>query len=286
MNGQPDAALKAALDLDFSPSKTVERIEHYIWLYAEQSRLARAAVGSSAQLGLAYGPDERHVLDYFPCAGRGAPLVVFIHGGFWQALSKDFASFPAPAMRAGGVNYVAISYRLGETTRLDGIVHDVVTALAFLVARAPELGFDTGRIVLAGHSAGAHLAAMAAVRGVAGLPALAGLHLIGGVFNLLPVRLSYVNDVMRMDEAEALRNSPAHQTPLLRCPVAMTWAEHETPGFHRQSQALAAAWRLLMPALEVYIQPGLNHFNSLMDLADPGSRMTRATLDLAHGKTS
>lgn len=285
MTVQIDAVQKADLDRDFSPSRTVERLDHYIWLYREQSRIAREAFGSAALLDMAYGPDDRHVLDYFPCGVADQPLVVFIHGGFWQALSKDFASFPAPVMRDGGANYAAISYRLGQTTRLDGIVDDVVAALALLVARAPDLGFDPGRIVLAGHSAGAHLAAMAAVRGIAGLSGLAGLHLMGGVFDLIPIRKSYVNDVMRMDEAEAARNSPVQRIPLLRCPVAMTWAEHETPGFHRQSEAMAVAWRLLMPALDVYIQPGLNHFNSLMDLADPGSRMTRATLELAFGKT-
>lgn len=273
---------KAELDRQYAPSRTVERLDHYIWLYGEQSRLARERFGSAARLGVSYGADPRHRLDYFPTGAAGAPLVVFIHGGFWQALSKDFASFPALALTGAGVNYAAISYRLGQITRLDGIVDDVVAAIAALVAG--EFDFDRDSVVLSGHSAGAHLAAMAAVRGVPDVARLAGLQLIGGVFDLRPVRRSYVNDVMRMDDAEALRNSPALQSPVLRCPTIVTYAEHETAGFAGQSKALADAWSAIMPRLDLVEQPGLNHFNSPLDMADPGSRLTRGTLALAKGE--
>jgi arylformamidase len=273
-----------ALDRGYAPSRTVDRLEHYIWLYREQSRMARESFGAVAQLGIAYGPDERHRLDYFPCDVPGAPLIVFIHGGFWQALSKDFASFPAPAMRDAGMNYVALSYRLGQTTGIDGIVDDVQSALRYLGANAANLGFDPSRVVLSGHSAGGHLAGMMLARGDCGDVTIAGAAMIGGVFDLEPVQLSYVNNVMRMDATEAKRNSPVMLAPKIRCPLFITYGEHDTSEFGRQSLLLAEAWQAHMPRIDVAKQLGLNHFNSPMDLADPGSNLFKATAVMAFGQ--
>ncbi len=276
---------QAALDRSLSPSRTVERLEHYLWLYHEQTRLVVAEFGPTANRNLRYGPDERHLIDHFPASGEPGtrPLLVFLHGGFWQALSKDAAGYPALACRSVGVDFAAINYRLGQTTRLTGIVDDVRAALEFLGEHADELGFDRRRVVLAGHSAGAHLAAMIVARGGVGSLDVVGASLIGGVFDLEPVRRSYVNDVMRMtsDEAEAL--GPAALVPELRCPVLVTYAELDTPEFARQSRLLADRWSVHLPVNLAPPQLGLNHFNSPMELADPASSLFLATVAMAAG---
>ena len=271
------ASNQRLIDEQLSPSRTVDRLEHYLWLYGEQSRLVRAEFGSNAHLDVSYGPDPRHTLDVFPCGINGAPLLVFVHGGFWQALSKNESSFPAMACRSAGVHFAALSYRLGQTTPLASIVDDVRDALASLGERADEIGFDSSRVVVAGHSAGAHLAAMVAATGGTGTIDIAGISLIGGVFDLEVVRQSYVNDVMQLSPEVATAFSPVTLPPP-PCPALITYAELDTDEFVRQSIALAEAWSptaMLEPA-----QLGLNHFNSPLDLADPDSRLFRHTVDL------
>jgi arylformamidase len=267
------------LDAQLSPSRTVERLDHYLWLYNRQSELARASFGGTAELDVAYGPDPRHRLDYFPCGTAGAPLLVFVHGGFWQALSKDASSFPAPACRSVGFDFAAIGYRLGQTTPLAGIVADVARALTML-GDEPRFGFDRDRVVVAGHSAGAHLAAMMLVDGTVTSLSVRGGSLIGGVFDLEPVRRSYVNEVMRLTPDEARALSPVAREPRLRCPVLITYAQLDTVEFARQSTALAAAWAPFLPVHLAPPQPGLNHFNSPMDLADPESHLFTSTVGL------
>ncbi len=265
------------LDRALSPSLTVDRLEHYLWLYAEQSRLARASLDDVAHLDLAYGPDERHRLDAFACGKPGAPLLVYLHGGFWQALAKDDASFAGPACRAAGVHFAAIGYRLGQTTRLAGIVNDVRLGLEELGERAPSIGFDPSRVVLIGHSAGAHLAAMVAATGGVESLDLAGVSLVGGVFDLEPVRHSYVNEVMQLTADDVGPLSPVRFDAPVGCQVLITYAEHDTAEFVRQSVALAERWSVAPEPPQL----GLNHFNSPMDLADPASRLFRRTVALA-----
>jgi arylformamidase len=167
-----------------------------------------------------------------------------------------------------------LDYVLAPEATLTEITNQVTAGLHRLATEAPVLGLDARRMVVAGHSAGAHLAAMAVL--APRPPPVAGLALVSGVFDLAPVAGSYVNEKVRMTAEEAARLSPALRLPPAPLPVLVTVGEDEPLGFHEQSRALAWAWRGHGCADGVMLLPGLNHFSILDALGEPGSALGRA----------
>ncbi len=267
------------LDRDYSPSLLVESLDDYLAAYAQRSVAARALLSGRSKIGLKYGKDPRHRLDYFRADVEGAPLVVFFHGGFWSALDESSFSFPAPAFLDAGVNYASVTYRLAPDATLTDIVGDAHLALAWLRAQATELGFDPDKIILAGHSAGAHLAAMLMTGDSAPMAAL----LISGVYDLEPVRLSYVNDTVHMDDAEARANSPALVLPTAACAIHIAVGADETSEFKRQSHLLQDGWNQQLACGSLAEYAGRDHFDIVFDLADPSSTLFNETLNLLKG---
>ncbi|MCC6009008.1 MAG: alpha/beta hydrolase [Rhodobacteraceae bacterium] len=270
------------LSREYSPSSMLEEpLSVWVARYAADSAAARAEVGARARLRLRYGPGAEETLDYFPAEGPGPrPVVVFIHGGYWQALNASDASFAAPALNAEGIDYVALNYTLAPRARMDEIVAETRRAVLWLTANAARFGGDGARIVLTGHSAGAHLAAMMLAADWTGTnPGISAAALIGGIYDLEPIRLCYVNDALRMDVAETLRNSPARLRPARDVPVVVCWGARDTAEFRRQSRELAASWR----AQEAWEQAGRHHFDSPLELGMPGTRLFERVCALARG---
>lgn len=244
---------------------------------ASESAAVHAALADRARIGISFGADPWQRIDLFHPGGGPRPCLVYIHGGYWQALSAAESATPAPAWLAQGIAYAAVDYRLAPGPSLDDIVADVRAARRFLRQHAAPLGLDPERLVVAGHSAGAHLAAMALLDSE---PAFAGGVLLGGVFELDPIRRCYVNDALGLDEAAVARLSPLRHAAPGR-PVLVAWAERDTEAFKDQSRALAAAWGTVVPPFE---QTGRNHFDSPMDLAYPGTALFQHTLALLGGR--
>lgn len=274
---------QSELDRAYSPSSCIEDINVYLDAYAVKSAAARERFAGLARMGFSYGPHGRQWLDFFPSKKRGGPLLVFLHGGFWSELDARSFSFPASAYTAAGVNFAAINYRLAPEASLTEIVADVRTALAVLVAQSSELGFDAGCIVLAGHSAGAHLAAMMMVQPPKGLDTLAGALLISGVYDLEPVRRSYVNETISMSEPEARENSPAFQLPSLAAKTIISVGGNETKEFHRQSRLLQTAWKNSLLSCDYLERTECNHFDILYDLESTGSSLFSRSLQFFPG---
>jgi arylformamidase len=224
---------------------------------------------------MAYGPRPRQRCDALPPLDPADrwPVLVWFHGGFWQERDRADGRFPWHGVAPHGWGLVAAGYTLAPDASLDEIIGECRGLLRWLRAELPEMGGDPGRIVVGGHSAGAHLAAMLLADRDLG-PVLAGGVLVSGVYDLDPVRRSYVNDLVGMDEAAARRNSPTLLPPPA-APVLLVWGQRETPGFVAQSQALLAAW-----AAEALELPGRHHFDAPLELADPTSRSARAATSL------
>jgi arylformamidase len=251
----------------YSPSSMIDGdLGPFIAAYAAQSAAARAAC--PAMRTLTYGAQATQTLDIVLPEGAGPhPLHVFIHGGYWQELSKKESLFAAPETLARGIGFAALDYTLAPQATLREIVDEVVNALSFLRRRAADLGIDPECIVVSGSSAGAHLAAMATLR-LAPADRPAGLILLSGVYDLRPLLGTYINDAVGMDARTASDLSPALHDLAGFPPSLVAWGAIETDEFKRQSLHFAD---LLVqagcPAQTLQVA-GRNHFDIVHDIAN------------------
>lgn len=276
---------QSALDREYSPSSCIDDRDIYLDEYARASEAARSAAlqDNACETDLRYGEGAEETLDLFlPAGAAPAPLHVFIHGGYWQLLSKDESCFAAPMFQQHGSYFAALNYTLAPHQTLTGIVEENRRAIAWLYANADKWGFDRDRIYLSGHSAGAHLAMMMLVTDWSrlGLPTelIKGVCAISGVFDLEPVRLSYVNDVVGMSTNEAEQNSPILHDIINRCPIIFTYGDNETGEFKRQTDEYEA--KLLDAGIPVTASEiaDRNHFDVILDLADEDTWLSRQVL--------
>ena len=280
----------AWLNEQYSPSRTAHDFNGSIQSYKSGTEAARAAIMGNRHRVLAYGaPSSNRIECFLPRtegapggARRGAPIFAFLHGGWWQDLSIDYAAAPAVALTDAGAIYASIGYTLTPAVQLREIVAEVSAALTTIAANATGMGGDPRRIVLAGHSAGAHLAAtqLTALTPEAPRYTAAGLLLIGGAYDLGPIAESYVNEKVRMSEADAAALSPALLTPLHDVPVKIRVGEEEPEEFHRNAALLLERWSPSLSAIDSTTLSGRDHFDVLDELSDPHGRLYADALEL------
>ncbi len=273
---------QAELDRQYDTSRTVASPDAYFDTYARESERVRAAL--DCRCDLAYGSRPREVLDLFTAPRPGAPVLVFIHGGYWRRLHKDFFSFVAEPFVAAGAAVAVPAYELAPNVTIDEIVLEMRSAVAWLHHNVAGANGDPNRIVVAGHSAGGHLAAMAAGTdwrefGLAVDP-IAAIVPISGVFDLAPIRRSFINETIQLDEAAAARNSPMRHLPRARKPLIAAVGGGETAEFIRQTHAFADAWARAGGTAQTIVVPDRNHYDVILDLQEPRSVLTRAILEL------
>jgi arylformamidase len=281
------------LERDYSPSTRVDDVAPHLARYAADS--ARARDELTVHRELRCGPLPEWTLDLFPAPRPDAPLLVFVHGGYWQELSKNEAAFAARDLVAAGVSFAALGYGLAPRYPLTEITAATGEALRRICTEPELLPLPVAprEVHLAGHSAGAHLVASALLdtaswRRCGARPAdvIASATLLSGVYDVRPLRHTYINDALGMNEAEARACSP-----LLRLPDAFTGelpdlpelllalGENETGAFARQQRALAEAARRAGARVTELVAPGRHHFDLPFDLGDPatplGAEVTR-----------
>jgi len=241
-----------------------ESPQHYA-RYAADSETARAALQGKIDLAYGAAPGER--LDFFPASRADAPLFLFIHGGYWRALDKGDFSFVAPPFVAAGVAVALINYDLAPRVTVETIVAQTQSAIHWIYDNT-ALGFDRQRLVVGGHSAGGHLTAMA-LAAEPRLPIAAGIA-ISGVFDLVPLLKTNVNEQLMLDERRARALSPMRHPRPDRTPNLICVGGAETEGFIGQSRNFAAHL-----AREAVVYPGLDHYTIMSALADPTSNIHR-----------
>jgi arylformamidase len=263
---------QSALDAQYNLRALVPEHPEYFRRWAEASAEARSYLDS--HLDLAYGDHAKEKLDYFPAPRTAAPILAFIHGGYWQALDKSDFSYLAPPWIERGVSFVSINYPLAPEATVPEIVECCRSALIWLWHNAYELGGERKRIAVAGHSAGGHLATLllATDWGKRNLPSdlARAACSISGVYDLEPIRLSYQNPILKLDPATARAASPLHLPAPREKPLILAVGTAETPEFRRQQEAMAEAWSA-GGQVECHLLEGLNHYQTPDCLADPTS---------------
>ena len=236
--------------------------EHYFEDWRKRSAAARARL--DCDLGVAYGPKPRQKFDLFRAREPRAPLLIFIHGGYWRSMDKSDFSFLAEPLITRGIAVAMPSYSLCPEATIDEIVADVRTAFS-------SLGQSADRIHVCGWSAGAHLAAMLVAGGAPGIYSVLAL---SGIYDLRPLQHVSMNEDLRLDEATAARNSPLLLQPKTQPKIAVAAGALETPALRKQSRDFADAWQL--NAQEI---PGVHHYAIVTELGDERSALFATLLE-------
>ena len=267
------------LDRQYNSRGTVPDHTIYTRQYAERTREAKRALACIENLRYGDGPDE--TLDFYPATKPGAPVQVFLHGGDWRALSKEDSGFAAPAFVAAGAAFVAVDFSLVPSATVAGMGAQVRRALAWLWRNVAAHGGDPARIFVSGHSSGANLVSQLLTTDWAlafGAPAdlIKGAAFMSGLGDLEPVRLSFRNAYLKLDEAMVSEVSLLRRKPGVRCPLVVAFGEGETDDYKRQCREVAAYWAAHGNAVEVFELKHRNHFDAVLEWADPQSALFRA----------
>ena len=268
--------IQAEIDAQYNPSLLLAANDNPMQHYASVAKRARDQLQGTQDIS--YGPTLAETLDIFPAAAPHAPVFVFIHGGYWRALSsKDFSGV-ALGLHASGITTVVVNYALCPEVTIDEIVRQTRAACAWVFRNIASYGGDPQRVAIGGHSAGGHLAAMCLQTEWARDYALpqdpfAGAALVSGLYDLNPLRYSHLQPMIQLDDGVILRNSPAFMARPCTTPIWITWGGAETTEFARQSQVFHDAWLAQGNQALLRAQPGANHFNAIHGFEDPGSSL-------------
>ena len=242
-----------------------------------EARIALSAKFRKEHLGhldLKYGPRERNTWDLFPAKDANAPCLVFIHGGYWQRnKAAEFASLIG-GVYAHGWSAALPGYTLAPDASLTQIVAEIHAALDWLAANGAKHGI-AGRVILSGWSAGGHLTAQCL-----GHPRVSAGLAVSGVFELGPIRDTYLNDKLRLTEDELVKLSPL-RLPMVNKPLAITYGTAELPplvGDSRRLHEVRSAQHLPGPLIPV---AGADHFTITHELRDADGVLTRQLMLLA-----
>lgn len=219
-------------------------------------------------LDLRYGPRERNRIDFLKAADR-APTLLFIHGGYWQHRAKEIFTVVAEGPMAHGINVALAGYTLAPDASLDEIVAEIHAGIDVLAGQLPALGAAPGSIVVSGWSAGGHLTSMA----LSNKHVRAGVA-ISGIYELEPIRHSYLNEKLRLDEAMSRRNSPMMAAGGPAKPLSLVVGSAELPLLRKQTADFAGhRARNGLPVTYEEI-PGADHFTILNEMIAPAGRIT------------
>lgn len=264
---------QAALDAAYNNTAAVENSGAILadW----ERRSAALAAAHPAHLDLRYGGRERNRIDFFRARDDGAPILVFIHGGYWQMRAKETFRFLAAGPLAHTIHFASVGYTLAPEATLAEIVSEVRNALTWIADHAGDLGGDARRIHVSGWSAGGHLTAMSLAH-----PAVRGGLAISGIFDLEPIRLSYLNAKLRLAPNDVPSLSPAANVSIPSSALIVAFGTAELPELQRQSREYAHARGEAGLPGRLAAVPDHNHFSILEELARPDGALTALVREL------
>jgi arylformamidase len=278
---------KDELDGLYETARQVPDVSEYVQRFEQRSEAARRELRSS--LDIAYGEHPRERLDVFPAASAGAPALLFFHGGYWRASTKERYSYIAQGVVPLGITLVVVEYALIPTVTMHELVEQCRRAVAHVHRNAAELGCDPNRLHLSGHSAGGHIVAMLMATdwaGRFGMPAEAirGTLALSGLYDLEPIRDCYLNDTLDLTQEDLLQESPVRLPPLVPAPLHLSVGGVEGAEFIRQTRVMQAQWESRGAAVETAILQGHNHYSLVESLGESSSELCQVLQRQAEGR--
>jgi arylformamidase len=273
---------QAELDRQYNARLHAPQAAETVARYTRNSKDIAARFRVLPDLPYGADPEERLAL-VLPAKPKAAPVVLFIHGGQWQYLTKDDSLFPAPIFVEHGAILASTSFGSVADAPLETLVDRNRRSLAWLIDNIARYGGDSRRIVVIGHSSGAHLAAMVAVLEA---PRIKGVAVVSGLYDLEPVRLSYRNELLKLNTARVARLSPIRNLPSGGCPAVVATSERDSTEFIRQGAEFANAWgNRVGPVTRLHVM-GQDHFTLIETLADAASPLGEAILALVRNSAA
>lgn len=273
---------QAGLDAQYNNRARYPDYKDHFENWGKWSKAARSQM--QCKLDVAFGHTPIEAIDIFPAAAPLAPIYLFIHGGYWYSLDKSDYSYVAQGMRPHGVTTVINNFGLAPEHDMATIVAQNRAALAWMWKNAESFGGDRDRIYVAGHSAGGHLGTLLlatdwpAIDPELPVNPVKGVCAIGGIFDLEPIRLSYLNQKIRLTAEQARQYSPLTVSYPAPAPLSLVVAIDESDEFHRQSRQMHEHWKSLGWPVESLTPPGLDHFSVVNNLGDPECMLVRHQL--------
>lgn len=271
---------EAALDRQFCIGVRDEW-DKYEPEYVRSTAKARESF-TSARYDVRYGDSPNERLDIYPARSPNAPVLIYVHGGYWRSGDMALWRFVSLGVVGNDVTLVLPTYDVGRDVRVGVIVEQVRKAFAWTLDNIADYGGNPADISVSGHSAGGQLAAMLlatdwARRGYDGSP-IRSATLISGLFDLEPIRLCrHLRDDYGLDLTadEVASLSPYRLTPQVACPVTVVVGARETEEYLRSSRLLAGAWQSREVAVTYEELEAHHHFSIVFELADPESRLSK-----------
>ena len=256
------------LEREYSPSSCVSNYEDLVKSYTDES--LKISKKLRFEKDLIYGNSKNEILDLCLASVKNSPLVVFIHGGYWQLLSKDDCLFPAREFNDLDISYCAIDYTLAPDAHISEMVDQCRRSIKWLYENSNEYGYDRDQIFLIGSSAGAHLAAMTMLTdwNKYHLPSniIKGSTLLSGVYDIRPIVKTYINEPLNLDMDSASELSPLFLVEPNDGEVIISWGENETSEFKRQSIEFEKKWKHAGNKSNLLEVKGNNHFDIVFNM--------------------
>ena len=257
------------LEAQYNNRELVPEHPEFIDSWAKRSENWRKQ--TNPVLDIPYGAGAREVLDIFSVASNQglAPVHVYLHGGYWQGLSKDWFSFVAETISRQGECAVIVNYDLCPSVTLVQIVEQIQNATCWLIENISSYGGDCRSMTMTGHSAGGHLAAMLLTMDWSNLdlahPPFQRINTLSGIFDLQPLVSTSINRALQLDESAAHALSPLFKSPWNPSPglkLNLMVGGLESDEFKKQSQQLLEAWKDFID-VEYRELSGSHHFSIL-----------------------
>ena len=274
MDKYNEATDRASIDYHYFVRGRLPEWESYIEQFSSQSADVRQKLSYHADI--VYGEHDRQKIDVFSTEKymQNSPALVFIHGGYWRMLDKSIFSFIAPEFLSAGVAVALVNYRLLPDVGLADIVEDVKTATSWLATNADKFGFDSNKITLCGHSAGAHLAAHAA------MDLNANFIGISGVYDLEPIQNSFLNDIGFLDNATVDIFGANSIMPNGDGSSLFAFGVEEGVEFSRQTLSQVELWKMKSTKVNMLAIDNANHATIVSELANSDSNLFKSSLNL------